>query len=140
MAPWRRPGSRRWGAADAAEALEVLAQRRVDVVVSDYHLPGIASLDVLAAIRGTAPGTSLIPYSGGMTDELAAEARDFDVRVVLGKPVSAERLIEAIRAAIVAELARRRRKMDLFPARFCCSSCRRPASLLAPVAWGAGSS
>ena len=41
------------GTADAAEALEVLARRRVDVVVADYHLPGIAGLDLLAAIRGS---------------------------------------------------------------------------------------
>jgi DNA-binding NarL/FixJ family response regulator len=57
-------------------------------------------LDLLAAIRGTAPGTALILYSGGMTDELAAEARDFDVRVVLEKPVSAEQLVEAVRVAL----------------------------------------
>jgi len=35
-----------------------------------------------------------------MTDELAVEARDFGVRVVLEKPVSAERLTEAVRAAL----------------------------------------
>ncbi len=89
------------GAADAAEALGVLAQHRVTVVVADYNLlPGVTGLDLLAAIRGAAPGTSLILYSGGMTDELAAEARDFGVRVVLEKPVSAERLMEAVRAAL----------------------------------------
>ncbi len=60
------------GTADAVEALAILAQRHVAVIVADYHLPGIAGLDLLAAIRGTAPGTSLILYSGGMTDELAA--------------------------------------------------------------------
>jgi DNA-binding NtrC family response regulator len=90
------------GTADAAEALGVLAQHRVAVVVADSHLPGIAGLDLLAAIRGTAPGTLLILYSGGMTDELAAEALDFGVRVVLEKPVSAEQLVETVRAAMDA--------------------------------------
>ncbi len=86
------------GAADAAEALGVLGQRRVTVVVADYNLPGVTGLDLLAAIRGATPGTSLILYSGGMTDMLAEEAREFGVRAVLEKPVSAERLIEAIRS------------------------------------------
>jgi|RhiMetdeSRZDD1v2_1073273.scaffolds.fasta_scaffold118378_3 DNA-binding NtrC family response regulator len=86
------------GASDAAEALGLLAQHRVTVVVADYHLPGVVGLDLLAAIRGAAPGTSLILYSGGMTDELAEEAREYGVRAVLEKPVSAERLIKAIRA------------------------------------------
>jgi two-component system response regulator AtoC len=90
------------GAADATQALEVLADQRIDVVVADYHLPGVVGLDLLAAIRGTAPGTALILYSGGMTEELAAEARDFDVRVVLEKPVSGEQLVEAVRAALAA--------------------------------------
>jgi AmiR/NasT family two-component response regulator len=35
-----------------------------------------------------------------MTDELAAEARDFGVRVVLEKPVAMERLVEAVRVAV----------------------------------------
>lgn len=56
----------------------------------------------LAAIRRTAPGTALILYSGGMTAELAAEDRDFDVRVVLEKPVFAEQLVLAVRAALAA--------------------------------------
>jgi two-component system, response regulator FlrC len=87
------------GAQDAGQALEVLAQRRVDVVIADYHLPGVAGLQLLAAIRGTAPGTALILYSGRMTEELAAEARDFGVSVILEKPVSAEQMLESVRVA-----------------------------------------
>jgi DNA-binding NtrC family response regulator len=49
--------------------------------------------------RGAGPGTSLILYSGGMTSELAAEAQEFGVRALLEKPVSAERLIAAIRSS-----------------------------------------
>jgi two-component system C4-dicarboxylate transport response regulator DctD/two-component system response regulator AauR len=91
------------GVADAVEALGVLGQRRVAVVVADHHLPGgVSGLDLLAAIRGAAPGTPLILYSGGMTDELAERASEFDVRALLEKPVSAERLIKAVRAALAA--------------------------------------
>ena len=86
------------GAADAAEALSILARHRVAVVVADYHLPGIVGLDLLAAIRGATPGAVLILYSGGMTDGRAEEAREFSVRAVLEKPVSAERLIKVMRS------------------------------------------
>jgi two-component system, NtrC family, C4-dicarboxylate transport response regulator DctD len=88
------------GAGDAAEALEALSQQRFDVVVADYYLPGVTGLELLAAIKGAAPEIPLILYSGGMTDELAAEARDFGVRVVLEKPVATERLVEAVRVAV----------------------------------------
>jgi DNA-binding NtrC family response regulator len=87
------------GAGDAAGALAVLARHRVTVVVADYHLPGITGLDLLAAIRVATPATPLILYSGGMTSELVAEAHKFGVRAVLEKPVSAERLIAAIRSS-----------------------------------------
>jgi DNA-binding NtrC family response regulator len=90
------------GAGDAAEALAVLGQRRIDVVVADYHLPRITGLELLAAIRGSAPGMALILYSGGMTDTMVADAADFGVRVVLEKPVSPARLVQAVRAAVPA--------------------------------------
>lgn len=102
LGPLEAAGFEAVGAVDATQALEVLARRRIDVVVTDYRLPGIVGLDLLAAIRETAPGTALILYSGGMTAELAAEARDFDVRVLLEKPVSGEQLVEAVRAALAA--------------------------------------
>ncbi len=44
------------GAADTLQALEALSDLRIDVMVADYQLPGILGLDLLAAIRGTAPG------------------------------------------------------------------------------------
>jgi CheY-like chemotaxis protein len=90
------------GAADAARALEILTDRRIDVVVADYQLPGIVGLQLLAAIRGTSPGAALVLYSRGAMDELAAEARGFDVRVVLEKPVSERQLVEAVRVAVAA--------------------------------------
>jgi DNA-binding NtrC family response regulator len=88
------------GVGDAVEALGALGQHRIDVVVADYHLPGITGLDLLAAIKGSAPRTPLILYSGGMTDELAEEARDFGVLAVLEKPVSNARLVEVVQEAV----------------------------------------
>jgi CheY-like chemotaxis protein len=88
------------GAADPTQAVDVLTNRRIDVVVADYHLPGTVGLELLAVIRGTAPATRLILYSGEMTAELAAEARAFEVHRVLDKPVSGEKLVEAVQAAV----------------------------------------
>jgi CheY-like chemotaxis protein len=88
------------GAADPTQAVDVLTDRRIDVVVADYHLPGTVGLELLAVIRGTAPATRLILYSGGMTAELAAEARAFEVQAVLDKPVCEEKLVEAVRAVV----------------------------------------
>ena len=86
-------------AGDAREALDVLAERRVAVVLADYQLPGMTGLDLLAAVRGAYPDAPLILYSASMTPELAAQARDFGVAALLEKPVSPGRLVEVVRTA-----------------------------------------
>jgi CheY-like chemotaxis protein len=60
-------------AGDAIEALEILSQRRCDVVLADYQLPGTNGLDLLAALRGADPDTPLLLYSASMTPELAEQ-------------------------------------------------------------------
>ena len=62
-------------AADATEAMDLLAHGRFDVVIADYRLPGMTGLEVLAALRGAYPQAPLILYSAWMTPELAAQAR-----------------------------------------------------------------
>lgn len=86
-------------AGDAMEALEVLSQRRCDVMLADYQLPGMNGLDLLAALRGAYPDSPLILYSASMTPELAAQARDFGVAALLEKLMSPGRLVEVVRAA-----------------------------------------
>ncbi len=88
--------------ADATEALDALAHRRFNLVLADYQLPGMNGLNLLAALRGTDADFPLILYSGSMTPELAAQARDFGVAAVLEKPISLERLVAAVRAALPA--------------------------------------
>jgi len=85
---------------DVGEALDALAQRRFDVVLADYLLPGFSGLELLAAIKNAAPRTPLILYSGSMTEALAAEAQNSGVAAVLETPISVERLVEAVRSAL----------------------------------------
>jgi CheY-like chemotaxis protein len=88
--------------ADATEALDALAHRRFNLVLADYQLPGMNGLNLLAALRGTDADFPLILYSASMTPELAAQARDFGIAAVLEKPISLERLVAAVRAALPA--------------------------------------
>ena len=87
---------------DATEALDALAHRRFNLVLADYQLPGMNGLNLLAALRGTDADFPLILYSGSMTPELATQARDFGVAAVLEKPISLDRLVSEVRAALPA--------------------------------------
>jgi CheY-like chemotaxis protein/anti-sigma regulatory factor (Ser/Thr protein kinase) len=51
-------------AADGAEAVQLAAQRRPDVVVLDLGLPDIAGQEVLGRIRAESPATQVVVFSG----------------------------------------------------------------------------
>lgn len=54
-------------AADAQEALAMLAQRRFDVVISDIKMPGMNGVDLLKEIRTEYPMTRVIMITGYVT-------------------------------------------------------------------------
>ena len=54
-------------AADGHEALETLAQRRFDVVISDIKMPGMSGVDLLKVIRTEYPMIRVIMITGYVT-------------------------------------------------------------------------
>ena len=54
-------------AADAKEALAMLAQQRFDVVISDIKMPGMNGVDLLKEIRTEYPMTRVIMITGYVT-------------------------------------------------------------------------
>ena len=88
-------------AGTATEAVELLASRRYAAIVADCFLPDLAPLDWLAAVRGVAPTTPFVVYSGSIRlEELRAHAADFRAVAVLEKPFAPARLVEAVQRAM----------------------------------------
>jgi DNA-binding NtrC family response regulator len=87
-------------AADAGSAMQLLRERRVDVVVSDIYMPGddgIALLQAIAARKGP-PRVILMTARGTIeTTALAHRAGAFDY---LAKPFALSELIDRVRAAL----------------------------------------
>jgi DNA-binding response OmpR family regulator len=89
----------------ATEAIEQLTRRRFAVIVTDCVLPDLAGSDWLAALRGTAPRTPLVLYSGTVAlDELQQLASDWNAVAVLEKPFKPSELVAAVRATVAAPL------------------------------------
>lgn len=61
-------------AAGPRAALELMAQEPVDVVVSDYLMPGMNGLDFLAAVRERFPDTARIMLTGHADPSVAIDA------------------------------------------------------------------
>lgn len=95
----RRAGFDVEGTATLGAAIEVLRRAPVHAIVANLQLPDAASVDVLAALRGMAPGRPIVVCSGFVTDELWGHAVDFGAVAVLEKPVPLKRLVETVAAA-----------------------------------------
>jgi DNA-binding NtrC family response regulator len=93
-------GHKVFRASDAGSAMQLLRDRRVDVVVSDIYMPGddgIALLQAIAA-RKDPPRVILMTARGTIeTTALAHRAGAFDY---LAKPFELSELIDRVRAAV----------------------------------------
>lgn len=75
-------------ASDGEEALRVLVQRPVRLVLSDYNMPKLDGLNLLRAIRAHPPtkGIAFIMLTGRADSELVQRAAQFGVNNYLVKP------------------------------------------------------
>lgn len=64
------PGVRVLTASSGANALEILARERVDVLMSDFKMPGMDGAELLARAREVAPGAFRVLFTALADDEL----------------------------------------------------------------------
>jgi EAL domain-containing protein (putative c-di-GMP-specific phosphodiesterase class I)/CheY-like chemotaxis protein len=80
-------------AKNAHEAFKLLSQHRIDVVVSDHHMPGISGIEFLVKVKTLFPDTVRMMLSGIPDIRIAAEAVSrAEVFRFLPKGVSDDRL------------------------------------------------
>jgi DNA-binding NarL/FixJ family response regulator len=90
-------------AATTAEAEELLAQRRFDVIVCDHMLPGEQGMDFLVRMMETLPSMRRILITGYMNAEFISRCTVIaGLSVCLVKPVRASVIADAIRAALAS--------------------------------------
>jgi PAS domain S-box-containing protein len=89
--------------------VEALARRAVDLILSDYNVPGFDGTAALAAARAASPDTPFIFVSGALGEERAIEllkcgATDYVLKDKL------ERLVPSMRRALLEAQERRERR------------------------------
>jgi DNA-binding NtrC family response regulator len=96
-----REGYRLFVAYDAAQALSVLENESVDVLVSDLEMPEMNGLELLARVRAQWPEVVRIVLTGGGSLESAISAiNQGEVHRYLTKPWSNDQLREMMRATM----------------------------------------
>jgi len=90
---------------DADAAVEAVRRDPddVDLIVTDYLMPGMTGMQFARAIQEVRPGIPVIVLSGFIGHFTADELRQGGVRRVLQKPVGGAELAEAIRAVLAGE-------------------------------------
>ncbi len=91
------------------EALQVLQQAPVDLILLDVHLPGMDGIEAAAAIKRN-PDTSEIPIialSAYISEEWQQKAFDAGIRTYLTKPAPPQTIKETIKLIMDRESASR---------------------------------
>ena len=98
------------GARTVPEALQALARGGVDLIISDYRMPGLTGLEFLELLRQEGYDTPLIMLTGYATIEHAVESIKAGAIDYITKPVRAEQLELSVAKGL--DVARLRREND----------------------------
>ena len=96
----RKQGYRVRTAADGAAGMEVVRREPVDVVLTDYMMPGLSGFDLLKAIRAVNPEIAVILITAYGTVRGAVEAMKEGAFDYLTKPIDFDELNLVLKRAI----------------------------------------
>ena len=105
-----RAGHATVGAHSVPEALQALAKGNVDLIISDYRMPGLTGLEFLELLQQEGYDVPLIMLTGYATIEHAVAAIKAGAVDYITKPVRPEQLELSVAQAL--EVARLRREND----------------------------
>jgi two-component system response regulator PilR (NtrC family) len=87
-------------AASRAEAARALAERAVDLVLTDVRLPDGDGIEVLRHVKAGAPGTAVVVMTAYGTSETAVAARKLGAEAYILKPFDVDELRVVVRDAL----------------------------------------
>src|SRR5438477_8454963 len=95
-----RAGHRPVGAHNVVEALQVLSRENVDLIISDYRMPGLTGLEFLSLLQSEGYDIPLIMLTGYASIEHAVAAIKAGAIDYITKPVRREQLELAVEQAL----------------------------------------
>lgn len=96
----RREGYEILTAETPAEALRILEERAVDLILSDQKMPGMSGLELLARAAERRPGAARLLITGWTEEVPQRQLEELGVRALLPKPWDDGELKRTLRQAL----------------------------------------
>jgi DNA-binding NtrC family response regulator len=90
-----------------AAAIDMLQERSVDLVITDFKMPRISGIDLVRHVRENLPDTAVMMITGYATIESAVEAVKTGAEEYLSKPFTNEELTAAVERVLEKQQDRR---------------------------------
>ncbi len=87
-------------AENGTDALNVLAASKIDLIISDVHMPGMDGITLLKKINETGAPRPRVIFITGFADLALREAHDMGVEAILEKPIKREELLRAAQRSL----------------------------------------
>ena len=100
------------------EALEIMAQRPFDLVITDLRMPGMDGLELMEEIRQISPRTRLILMTAYGNERIERTAYQLGACQYITKPFRVQDLIERVDKALAEVQAPGRESLDMTDQRF----------------------
>jgi DNA-binding NtrC family response regulator len=78
-------------------ALKEYKSSAIDVVITDYHLPGMTGMDILKTIHRKKSDTPVIIISGEQEKDIASRSLQFGASAFLPKPLNIKAVIAILK-------------------------------------------
>ncbi len=82
------------------EALEILRDVPIDLLITDLRMPGISGLDLIRWVRDSSPDTRVVLITAYGDQEIKDKAQALDVYRYLAKPFSVQDFTEVVQGAL----------------------------------------
>src|SRR5580704_19771267 len=86
-----------WAAGDAETGLNILSREKIDLIITDFRLPGMTGVEFLQAVKRTNAALPVVIMTAYGTVESAVEAMKIGASNYVTKPFSLDELVLVIR-------------------------------------------